>query len=185
MPATTWASQNALRFVDGSAVELGGLYGYTTSTTGHTIGVRAIGTATRRPSAYVLAEGTGSGTPGAGLVYLAATNAVGGKTANITLDAAAAGSSVVIGGADVVALTGVQNHVYTLLRPPTDLSADLGTAIYRFGTLYVNQIVASTISGTTMSGAEWEYTGDMVIDANSASDTTVTVTNQGSICLGI
>lgn len=66
------------------------------------------------------------------------------------------------------------------LNPQGDLGYSLGTALLRWNTLYVNQIIAGTISGTTMSGAEWEYTGNMVIDANSASNTTVSIVNQGA-----
>ena len=88
---------------------------------------------------------------GNGVVYIAATNAVAGKSTSITLDAAGVTSTIIIGGADLVSVTSPLS-VSTLLRPAADLSADLGTAIYRWGTLYVNQIVATTISGTTMSG---------------------------------
>lgn len=64
--------------------------------------------------------------------------------------------------------------------PLSDLGADLGDASHRWDTIYVDQIIATTISGTTMNGAEWEYSGNMVIDANSASNTTVSIVNQGA-----
>jgi len=113
-------------------------------------------------------------------VYIGASNA-SGKTANfeLRLDGLGGTSYAQVGGADVFYIT-PETVVYSEIRPAADLSADLGTAVYRFGTLYVNQIIATTISGTTMSGAEWEYTGSMVIDANSASATTVSITNQGA-----
>lgn len=65
-------------------------------------------------------------------------------------------------------------------NPKVDVTYSLGTALLRWDTLYVNQIIAGSVSGTTMNGAEWEYSGSMVIDANSASNTTVSVVNQGS-----
>lgn len=47
-------------------------------------------------------------------------------------------------------------------------------------TIIADQLIADSISGTTMSGAEWEFAGNMLIDANSASTTTLTMTNQGA-----
>lgn len=61
-----------------------------------------------------------------------------------------------------------------------DAVNDLGTASSRYRTLYVDQVIADSVSGATISGAEWEHPGSMVIDANSASNTTVSVTNQGA-----
>ena len=64
--------------------------------------------------------------------------------------------------------------------PNTNEGFNLGTASVRWNTLYVKQISADTISGDTMSGAEWEYNGNMIIDALGSSNTTVSITNQGT-----
>ena len=64
--------------------------------------------------------------------------------------------------------------------PLGDLIYDLGAASFRWRAIYVDQLNAGTISGDTMSGSEWEFGGNMIIDAISSSDTTVTVTNQGT-----
>lgn len=66
------------------------------------------------------------------------------------------------------------------VRPNSDLSQNLGTAVYRWGTLYVNQIIASTISGASMSGATWQYNGSMVINPTSAVASTVSIANSGA-----
>ena len=64
--------------------------------------------------------------------------------------------------------------------PDTDLGPDLGTASKRWGVLYVGQIIADSVSGASMSGATWTHPGSMVIDANSASNTTLSVVNNGA-----
>ncbi|RIK41596.1 MAG: hypothetical protein DCC55_11305, partial [Chloroflexi bacterium] len=46
--------------------------------------------------------------------------------------------------------------------------------------IHVFTLNATTIVGDTMSGQEWEFAGSMKIDANSASDTTVTIINEGA-----
>lgn len=57
---------------------------------------------------------------------------------------------------------------------------DIGSASNPFENLYVNNIAADTIVGTLV-GAEWEYSGNMTIDANTASSTTtVYVVNQAA-----
>lgn len=66
------------------------------------------------------------------------------------------------------------------VRPNSDLSQNLGTAAYRWGTLYVDQIIASTISGASMSGATWQYNGSMVINPTSAVASTVSIANSGA-----
>lgn len=177
MSATTWASQNALRMIDGAGIETGGLYGYTVSGN-HVIGVRGIGSATVRPNLYLQATGNGTGAASGGEVLLSSFDTASGKTANILLETTSTTSEITIGTADVVYVT-PPLAAYQVVRPASDLLADLGTASIRWNTLYVNQIIATTIGGTTLSGAEWEYAGSMVIDANSASNTTVSVTNQG------
>ena len=55
----------------------------------------------------------------------------------------------------------------------------IGSVSTPFADLYVNNLHASIIAGT-LSGAEWEYAGDITIDANSASNTTVSIVNQGA-----
>jgi len=68
-------------------------------------------------------------------------------------------------------------HVY----PNADLTYNLGSASKRWGTVYANNMVISgAISGETLGGAEWEYAGSMVIDANAASNTTVSIVNQNA-----
>ena len=64
--------------------------------------------------------------------------------------------------------------------PKADDTYDSGSASKRWRTVYADQIVATSISGTTMSGQEWEYAGSMVIDANDSGNTTLQVVNQGA-----
>ena len=57
---------------------------------------------------------------------------------------------------------------------------DLGTVGNPYNTLYADTVTAGTIVGT-MTGGEWETTGNATIDANQASATTVVyVVNQAS-----
>lgn len=58
---------------------------------------------------------------------------------------------------------------------------DLGAATNKWRRVYASEIVADTITGETitMSGQEWTYAGDMVIDANAAGATIVYVRNDG------
>ena len=57
---------------------------------------------------------------------------------------------------------------------------DLGTVGNPYGTVYADTVTAGTIVGT-MTGSEWETTGNATIDANQASATTVVyVVNQAS-----
>lgn len=58
---------------------------------------------------------------------------------------------------------------------------DIGSPGTPWDTLYVGTINADTITGSTLTGQEWEYSGDMVIDANTASTVTkVSVVNQAT-----
>jgi hypothetical protein len=68
-------------------------------------------------------------------------------------------------------------HIQPLIATNT---YDIGKADARYRTVYAQQVIVDTISGATLSGAEWEYAGSMVIDANSASTTTVSIVNQGA-----
>ena len=57
---------------------------------------------------------------------------------------------------------------------------DLGTVGNPYGTVYADTVTAGTIVGT-MTGSEWETTGNATIDANQASATTVVyVVNQAA-----
>ena len=116
------------------------------------------------------AKGQGTGTA-AGL-YLEGGSQVLGTTPSVTVTA------TTIDLVGTLLLDGTTSA--RQINPQSDLGHSLGTALLRWNTLYVNQIVAGTISGTTMNGQEWEYAGSMVIDANSASNTTVSVVNQGA-----
>ena len=82
---------------------------------------------------------------------------------------------------DLVGVTTMDTGRADQFNPTSDLGANLGTTLLRWNILYVDQVVVSgSISGDILSGQEWEYPGSMVIDANSSSNTTVTVTNQGT-----
>lgn len=59
----------------------------------------------------------------------------------------------------------------------TQPTINIGEAGFPFDNLYANNIVAGTISGTSMSGNIWASTANMQIDAASASNTTLTITN--------
>lgn len=170
-------STNAYRLLDGTgAFELGGVYARDYSSA-YTIGLQVYGDATH--GALVGVGAKGANASGAATAYIEARNNAGTKVANITLDVTNSASYILLGAADYTQFN-MQTRSIGGHRPLTDLGSDLGTASFRWGTLYVNQIIAGTISGSSMSGAEWEYTGNMVIDANSASNTIVSIVNQGA-----
>lgn len=57
---------------------------------------------------------------------------------------------------------------------------DIGTASEPFDTIYADTVTATTVVGQ-LTGGEWEYSGDPVIDANVANSTsTVYVVNQAT-----
>lgn len=114
----------------------------------------------------------GQGTGGLATIYLEGGSQALTTNPSITITA----TTIDLVGTPVLSGTAAAQHI----NPKVNATYDLGTALLRWGTLYVNQIVAGSISGTTMNGAEWEYSGSMVIDANSASNTTVSVVNQGA-----
>ncbi len=67
------------------------------------------------------------------------------------------------------------------ILPETDITDDLGSASKQWATIYAENIITSGgITGGTLGGNEWEYAGNMIIDANSASNTTVSIANQGA-----
>lgn len=55
----------------------------------------------------------------------------------------------------------------------------IGSVSIPFTDLYVTNLHASFVSGT-LTGTEWEGPGNLTIDANSASNTTVYIVNQGA-----
>lgn len=114
----------------------------------------------------------GQGTANDALIYLEGGSQSLTTTPSVTITADAI---------DLVGTTTMDTGRADQFNPTSDLGADLGTAVLRWGTLYVDRVVVSgAISGSTMSGQEWEYAGDMTIDANSASNTTVSIVNQGA-----
>lgn len=85
----------------------------------------------------------------------------------------------VLTGARLNLESGSSFVAYSDLLPGTDVTYNLGSGVKRWGTVYAdNMVISGSISGTTLDGAEWEYAGSMTIDANAASNTTVTIVNQ-------
>jgi lipoprotein signal peptidase len=80
--------------------------------------------------------------------------------------------------------SGSEFRAWTHLLPGEDFPTtayNIGSASKRWGAIYANNMVISgAISGATLSGAEWEYAGSMIIDANAASNTTVSIVNQNA-----
>lgn len=176
---STYASANAYRFADAGSVEMGGLYGRDYGSA-FTIGLDAYGDATRQALVAITAKG-GAAAGGTATAVAEARNPAGTKLANITLNADNSASYIIVGAADYTQFNMQTRSSSGGHRPTVDLGADLGTASYRWGTLYVNQVIVSgAISGATLSGQEWEYAGSMIIDANSAGPTTVSILNQGA-----
>jgi hypothetical protein len=68
------------------------------------------------------------------------------------------------------------------IRPSTAGATNLGTAGVPWGTLYVNDIVAETITGTTaLGGSIWQYDGNMVIrSVSSSAARTLSIANPGT-----
>ncbi|MGD9725212.1 MAG: tail fiber domain-containing protein [Nitrospiraceae bacterium] len=174
---STYASLTAYRFLNAGDVEIGGVYGRDYSSA-FSVALATTGDATHTPASQVTSRG-GAAVGGSAQVYLDATSQNAAKAANILLDVTNSASFILFGAADYAQFN-METRSSALHRPLTDLGANLGSATYRWGTIYVDQIIAGVISGDTMSGAEWEYAGSMVIDANNASNTTVTVVNQGA-----
>jgi hypothetical protein len=119
----------------------------------------------------VSAFGQGTGTDA--LLYLegGSQSLATGSSATVTADA------IELVGTPILSGTGSAQN----FNPKTTLTYNLGTASLEWSKLYVEQIIVSgSISGSTLSGQEWEYAGSMTIDANSASNTIVSVVNQGT-----
>jgi hypothetical protein len=80
--------------------------------------------------------------------------------------------------------SGSEFRAWTHLLPGEDFPTtayNIGSASKRWGTIYANSmIISGAISGGTIGGAEWEYAGSMIIDANAASNTTVSIVNQNA-----
>lgn len=168
---------NAYRFETATGTVMGGLYARHFGI--HEITLRAMGDNTNDPYLNIKAVGTTAN--GDANVYLYAVNneVTATKEASIWLDVDDTVALVRLAADDYIRFEAATQSFYDH-SPYLDLGANLGSAGKRWGVLYANQIIAGTISGTSMSGATWQYPGNMVIDATSASDTTVNVTNSGS-----
>ena len=92
------------------------------------------------------------------------------------------GSLILLNSADTIDFISETIRAGGDLLPAEDLIHDLGTASLRWRQLHVDQLfVTGSISGDTLSGAEWEFAGSMIIDAHSSSPTSVTsFVNQGT-----
>lgn len=64
--------------------------------------------------------------------------------------------------------------------PNTSNAFSLGAADLKWKEIHVGTIRADAIIGEAIGGAEWEFAGSMVIDANASGTTTLTITNQGA-----
>lgn len=175
-PAGVLADINAVRFETQAGVAIGGLYSGG-STSGHNIDLVSHAPSAGYALTQVRAVGNTAGSSGAADVFLYAGNdASPTKEAQVRLDVDDTAGLVRLIATDNIRFETATQSFYDAL-PYLDVGANLGSASKRWSVLYVNQIIAGTISGTSMAGATWQYTGSMVIDANSASDTTVSVVN--------
>ncbi|RMG95479.1 MAG: hypothetical protein D6706_12005, partial [Chloroflexi bacterium] len=109
-----------------------------------------------------------------GTVYSEFVNSLGNVYKYVRVGA---GSSVQLSvvenpvGADYIDIGGDVKLTGSLLRSSSSGTQDIGSAGTPFDNIYANTITASTIVGT-MTGNEWETSGDATIDANQASTTT-------------
>jgi hypothetical protein len=130
--------------------------------------------------AYLTLRATGTATNGdANVVLRAANSDTPTREAAIWLDVDGTTSLIRMVDAQAVRFE-VPTESYNDHSPFLNLGASLGSAGKKWAVLYVGQVLADTISGTSMSGATWQYPGSMIVDANSATDTTVNVTNSGA-----
>ena len=104
-------------------------------------------------------------------IYLTSLNPDGVTKGNVYID----GDTTLYGGT-AIQVSGPS------LRPTSAGGTNLGTAGVPWATLYVNDIIAQTISGTTSLGGQiWEYNGNMTIRSTASSSArTLSVANPGS-----
>lgn len=170
---------NAYRFETASEVVMGGLYARHFSNA-YDVFLQVAGDASN--DGWLRLEALGHASNGDANLFLYATNDPEGpdKEASIWLDVDDSAALVRLFADDYIRFES-PTQSFENMEPYLDLGADLGTASKRWGILYVDQVVVSTgISGDTLSGKEWEYPGDMTIDANNSVDTTLNILNSGA-----
>ena len=175
------SDSSSYRFVNSGGTTIGGDYVYTAQsnfeTTNAFIGQRrAQNIWGLTDNAHHSIQALGTGNDGKAVVSLGAYNLAGRTVVEIKQIGATSELGVLAAATTLSGSLLINGH----LGINTNNTFDLGTASKKWRAIYVGQVIADTISGTTMSGQEWEYAGNMVIDANSASNTTVSVTNQGA-----
>jgi hypothetical protein len=130
-----------------------------------------------------------SETTGVSLVKLMALQN-GGYYSHVIALADSSGSSIDIlasGAGDVEIISPVTKITSgnlevdsSIIRQSASGTQDIGEVATPFDNLFVNSITATTIVGT-LAGAEWEYAGNMTIDANVVSSTSIVyIVNQGA-----
>jgi len=92
-----------------------------------------------------------------------------------------------VGGASTVQFYGSLKYQSSMERDSNYAAVDIGTASVPFRTLYVDNIIASTITGgTQLTGQIWQFDpSDMYIRSNSADTHTLYVTNPGTGLLNL
>lgn len=174
-PSTEFADVSAYRFMGHlDSTVIGGVYGRQSSNT-QSVQVTVVGNATKRPVAALAAASAFNDAT----VFIGADRQ-GGGTANVTFDASATTGTVVFG-----ATTHVRVNAPLLtgaIRATASNTYSIGEAGTPYHTIYVNNVVAQTITGSTSLGGEiWQYdTGDMFIRSNSAASRTLHVANPGA-----
>jgi hypothetical protein len=178
---TAYNDLYAYVFHNEAAAEIGGLYTayFTSPWAGVATSLQAHGDGTNAPLLSLFADSpTDTGNPANAQVLIQAINTA--RQAVIDMDATSSTTAITI---DAATVTVNGTMITDAIRPDADNTRDFGTASFRWkdgyfaGTLNVE----GGISGDTLDGAEWEYTGgNMTIDANNASDVTVAVVNQGA-----
>lgn len=171
------ADINAYTIETAAGVTMGGLYGRHFANN-YDLFVQAQGDNSN--DAWLTMRALGTAANGdANVILYAANSSSPSKEASIWLDVDGTSSLIRMTGAQYVRFE-VPTQSFAAHEPFLDLGPNLGGVSKRWNTLYVGQIIATTISGATMAGATWQYSGNMVIDANSASDTVVNVVNNGA-----
>lgn len=122
-------------------------------------------------------------------VMISATGVSGSSWGTIALRATKASDGVAYGLND--ALPGIllvqpesifigPNKGLRVASVTTELATTVpGGEIYA-DTIHADTLIATSISGSVLGSAEWEFAGSMKIDANSGSDTVITITNEGA-----